>query len=455
MIGCGHQEPETLDLLDDDGDLIANAYEAEDQKSIAQIIPMDKIKGELIVKDGDKIIAVAEIHNWKIDEQGALRVLRGERRDDGPEEFFRESHGLRLAFSRIPSEHTTYSVRTRYSYGGESYQIKTEPEKHDHRNYSLSVSIAEGAEHFGVMELIHEAQRINLHSQEIPITGKVLRQLYLGDSFLEVTRNERESEIKRYIKERCRKVYVSEGELNDVFFLSKSKDLHFLKESIGIRENPIDSLSGAVLRKDSDSFGIFSRSVPAENYHVIMRTKSSVVQKTFIEDNRRVHTRLERHDGTGHKEFIVENASDYEKTYFLHLKLGGHTKRTFRDFITTKDFGRERDHSCYTKKIEQSGVEPIASTALGALSELMISVNGSQKDLSLIKEFKLQPQDSSDLIIGLTLPPGLTNITLRGSQLGTQNVGGYESSYGCQNGHRSTVSVEVYFGLELYGFFEE
>jgi len=459
LIGCGHQEPESIDLQDDDGDHIANAYEAENQKSIAQVPTLGKIRGELIVRDGKNIIAAAEIQNWQSDERAALSVLRGERKNAGTEEFFRESHGLKLVFSRIPEEHTNPSVRLRHSRLGEEYKIVIDPEKHDHKSYALSVEFSEGSEQFESLEIIHDGKRHSIiesnQAREIPISGKLLRYLYNKNSFLEVTRNESENQTKQYIKEKCRKVYVSEGDLNDVFFLAKSKSLQFLKDTIGIREALTDSLSGEVLRKSNASFGIYSRSVQKENYHVIMRSKTSVVQKFYLDENKAPESRLERHDGNGNSTYVIDNNSEEDKVYFLNVKALGHSQRTFRDYTISRDFGRERDYSCYIKKIEQSGVTPIASTAQSALSEFLISVNGKPIDLSLIQEVQLKREDSHDLVLGLALPPGKTIISLRSSQLGTQQVGDYESSYGCKQGHRSPVSVETYFGVELHGFFEE
>lgn len=459
-VGCGHQEPETLDLQDDDGDLIANSYEAEGDRSIAQLPSLEKLEGELIVREGSEIIALAQIQNWAPNSNEALEILKGLKKTSGKEEYFKESHGLKLRFTQMPSRHIIRKTITeRDSWGKPRIKIMN-PEEHDDRNYSLEIKFKENSDTIAFLDLVQEGEMKNLfagdNSDRQQITGKTLRELYQGTTFIEATRNEREREIKNYIRLRARKVYVSEGELNEVYYLARNKDLHFLKERLGIRETLHSSQSAKILEKGRDSFGVYARSNEGEDIHVIMRAKTSVVQDVYLDENNRSHFKIERHNGKRGQNFLIENDSQVEKIFILNVKPLSHRKWEFNTRNVTTYHGRERDLECTRSIREKSRETNVPLNISNLLSEMRISVNGKLGDLAAFSRFELRRDESGSQVIGLVIPPGKTQLFLGDSKLGNQNVGTYDLSYSC-SGKKQTesVSIESYFGLELGGFFAE
>lgn len=463
LIGCGRNEPAELDLQDDDGDLIANSYEAEDQKFIAKVNPLENLKGEILVKSKGNIIAVAKIRSWKIESSDALRVLKGQKKDSSPLEYFKESHGLRLEFVNIPSEHSELAYTTVESHLGHNRKRRFDPEAYDDRVYTMSIHLEEESEGIESVELIHDSQsRLVLTKDsrgEFIITGKILRHLYREFSFLEATRSKAEQDAKRFIKDKCRKVYVADGDINEVYYLSKTKDLNFLKEAIGIRGNHLDSQSRHVLQETDGSVGLFSRSAKNEHYHVLVRSEAATIQKVYLESHQTKNFNLERINGERKSSFEINNETLTEANYILQISPLELRQWSFHsEWRHSHQWGRERDFSCSKHHREKSGETSLYFYDNYLTDDLMVTVNGSPVSLESLVSYRSSKRKRSDvphLILNLVLPPGKIVFSLGESKLGNDFVGIFDfSECGSQKKQTTQVSIESYFGIQFNGFFE-
>lgn len=283
IVGCGHKEPEEIDLQDDDGDLIANAYETIGNEQIAQISSIGEVRGNLIVRGSHDTVAIAQVSEWSPEASRALRTLKGDLRSASPVEYFRESHGLRLKFSIFPDEHSKGRYRRhKATFGRPAYYEHIPPDVYDSNGYTLSLSFTYMPVESFTIDLISDGVRTKFFESKnlkpIPITGKALRLLYTGDAYLEVTRSKAENALKETIQQKTRKTYVTRDGETSIFFLSKYWDLEYLRLKLGIKENFIEYLSEEVRLRHPEAIEYFSREGRGENYWAIIRSKVSAIQ---------------------------------------------------------------------------------------------------------------------------------------------------------------------------------
>ena len=214
VVSCGkHQEPKALDLRDNDGDQIANAYESEVQKYIANVEPLGKINGTLQFQHFGQVEM-----NFANEFQTVAQAMVGPEQTKN-NNYLMEGTKIRIS-GKLPSiefKQDFYQVQVTFN------EIKTSPKE---------LLLVKGNK---VLTLGNWTQTMN-----VKLMAGDLKSLLDGKAHLEVSKQfDRqpyfEKDQSKTVKDKTYRVFIDDGKKSEVLYVSKDLDINRLKEGLNIK----------------------------------------------------------------------------------------------------------------------------------------------------------------------------------------------------------------------------
>lgn len=373
VIACGHQEPPAQDLDDSDGDTIANAYEMDDDKYIAQYSSLEALKGTLTFGPVNQIskIDVAFDTKGNLEEQ-AYDLLTKRIDQITHEDFFYEFSKLHLNTDQIDKNLSTTQI---YSL---SLKIETTEIKPD-RLFLVS----KNAQKF--LAKIEPSMNLTL-------SGEVLMDILKGKSYLRLLKPEHDVVKLARIKNNSYRIFRHDGEAFRLDYASKLYPFKSYLAKNGLSEaRNIDDVS--ISRSHHDEIGWWFREA-ANGDKVVLYGKLARIKEIYLSGLQKSISTIERVNGINQPVVLLKSSILKPQRALIRVKQLGQTYRTFinQDKLHEWEIGAREGgyyYSCgYTTRfVSEESTTPIPEEVM--LQNIKLSTNNQMLELSeVVKHFK-------------------------------------------------------------------
>lgn len=431
LVSCGHKEPGALDLQDDDGDSIANQYEADSSRFIANIAPLPKIEGILeIVHSGGKFRV--KVSNFDVKPQDTYAILTQDFFENEKLVWFREL-GLKLGSFNPHSIPDEEIVDLTFSFL---------PDTPAFENFSYWSK--EGVVSLGRLE----------HGTRISLKGLEVKRISIDRGWFELNRSRDEMALKDRIADSTRRVFVDHNGKTEIYYVAENLSIENLATYLGISGKLEKITTNEFLFKNDAIKSWWYRDEgngtdAALRFGKVEEFKGGVLDSLKWKDFSL--TRVEgQPQGAMKIDLKGKNPGDLKKVFIIFSQTSAaHAIRSFQQdwkSITWDSNRGEVMRTCNYLTRWISGVNSSFVNFDKLVENLQVRLDGKEIDITkVIEYYEAQDRDGRRFFeVSISVGGGELEFALKPSSYGTDFTGIFNSECNSRRKNETTpVSVEA------------
>lgn len=430
IISCGHETPEAIDLQDDDGDLIANAYESDRDRFVAQFKTVAPVNGMLEVRSQSGRLE-APFTNYQIPEDYLRGVLTGSR-DKRRVPVFRE---FGLDFKRV----STAGI------GDDEY-------------VELTFHFPLGSPRFHSFSIWHKGQSHRLGAIDsgasFRMKGSEVKSFLADTSWIEFHRDAEEEALKERIASRTRRVFVRKDGRDEFFYVSSLMPIEAFARAQGLEGKITNALSNEMVFMNSAEKRWWYHDKDRTEDAALLYSTVKDIRNDILEERSWSGGDVARREGTPEKSLTVDLRSmkGQQKKLYITLSLNSYVARELREGTDSHGWDSNRGENYNVCQFQKRWVAREFARELDVewiKKSLLVSVDGSPIDFKNSIEYEMEERADGVTYLNLAITVEGDSITfsLPRSEAGVGTVGIYNSK--CPQKHLRDSLTQISMEKEM------